>query len=235
MKLPGATLESGPHAERPRGAVYEAYRPEEKLELALRLIERVEILLEDELAGALRETPFDKEAEEVYEVEAVGAALDLIEAAGKVMARMLKDWEEAVPPRWEEEPEGTPVAAAALLVRVVEGKETFRIRVERPRLERLLPMDFRKPAAGPRLDGPDGNGGQPETTDPVSGWRPRKVGNDWGAVLEGQAVADLPDDLRGTAIAITDRKGESWNATVTEVVERGRERIVVRHTGRPRT
>ena len=74
----------------------------------------------------------------------------------------------------------------------------------------------------------------PETSDPVGGWKPRKVGNDWAAVLEGHAVADLPDDLRGTAIAITDRKGESWTAAVTEVLERSGERIVVRHSGRPR-
>ena len=79
-----------------------------------------------------------------------------------------------------------------------------------------------------------GDDDQPETADPVGGWKPRKVGNDWAAVLEGHAVADLPDDLCGTAIAITDRKGESWTAAVTEVLERSGERIVVRHSGRPR-
>ena len=60
---------------------------------------------------------------------------------------------------------------------------------------------------------------------PIGGWRPRGLGGGiWGAVLEGEGVANLPsnEELRGTAMRVTDRSGESWTTTITEVVERGR-------------
>ncbi len=69
--------------------------------------------------------------------------------------------------------------------------------------------------------------------DPLAGWRPCKLGDGWGAALEGPGVAALPEDLRGTPISITDSRGDSWTASITEVVSRNRKRIVVRNSGRP--
>lgn len=73
---------------------------------------------------------------------------------------------------------------------------------------------------------------------PIEGWRPRKLpGGQWGALLEGTGVAGLPDDnqLPGTPIVVTDKRGESWTTTLTEVLERTDTTIVVKNAGRPRS
>ena len=65
---------------------------------------------------------------------------------------------------------------------------------------------------------------------------PRQLVQGWGAVLEGAQVADLPasDQLRGTPIVVTDRRGDAWTTTLTAVVSRSDTEIVVANTGRPR-
>ena len=65
---------------------------------------------------------------------------------------------------------------------------------------------------------------------------PRQLVQGWGAVLEGAQVADLPasDQLRGTPIVVTDRRGDAWTTTLTAVVSRSDTEIVVTNTGRPR-
>ena len=68
---------------------------------------------------------------------------------------------------------------------------------------------------------------------PLAGWKPCKLGDGWGAVLDGPGVAEVAEDPRGTPISITDSRGDSWTATITEVVSRNRQRIVVRDSGRP--
>ena len=68
---------------------------------------------------------------------------------------------------------------------------------------------------------------------PLAGWRPCKLDDGWGAVLDGPDVAVLAEDPRGTLVSITDSRGGSWTATITEVVSRNQQRIVVRDTGRP--
>ena len=68
---------------------------------------------------------------------------------------------------------------------------------------------------------------------PIRGWKPYKFQNgEWGAILEGETVAELPDNdqLIGTPIIVTPGKGGPWNATVSEVVSRDQFRIVVRRT-----
>ena len=67
---------------------------------------------------------------------------------------------------------------------------------------------------------------------PLAGWKPCKLGDGWGAVLDGPGVAEVAEDPRGTPISITDSRGDSWTATITEVVSRNRQRIVVRDSGR---
>ena len=71
---------------------------------------------------------------------------------------------------------------------------------------------------------------------PVEGWTPRQLDQGWGAVLEGERVADLPesDQLRGTPILVTDRRGDAWTTTLKDVVSRSDTEIVVTNTGRPR-
>ncbi len=71
---------------------------------------------------------------------------------------------------------------------------------------------------------------------PIAGWTPRQLDQGWGAVLEGVQVADLhaSDQLRGTPIVVTDRQGDAWTTTLTEVVSRSATEIVVTNTGRPR-
>ena len=64
---------------------------------------------------------------------------------------------------------------------------------------------------------------------PLAGWRPCKLDDGWGAVLDGPDVAALAEDPRGTPISITDRRGGS----ITEVVSRNQQRIVVRDSSRP--
>ena len=66
-----------------------------------------------------------------------------------------------------------------------------------------------------------------------TGWKPWRIGNEWGAALSGSAVAELPEDPTGTRIEVTDSKGVSWHTTITEVVERSKNRVVVRNAGRP--
>ena len=71
---------------------------------------------------------------------------------------------------------------------------------------------------------------------PTPGWKPRKLNSgEWGAALEGEMVAELPDDnqLPGTPIVVTDKRGESWTTTLTEVVDRTDTTIVVKNAGRP--
>ena len=78
---------------------------------------------------------------------------------------------------------------------------------------------------------------QPDpNTPPVEGWTPRQLDQGWGAVLEGTQVADLPvsDQLPGTPIVVTDRRGDAWTTTLKAVVSRSDTEIVVTNTGRPR-
>ena len=64
--------------------------------------------------------------------------------------------------------------------------------------------------------------------DPIPGWTPAKVkGGVWGARFQGD-TRTLPADLDGFTILVTASSGDSWNATITEVVERFPDRILVR-------
>ena len=72
---------------------------------------------------------------------------------------------------------------------------------------------------------------------PIDGWKPQRLDSgEWGAVLEGELVAELPDSdqLPGTAISVTDSKGDSWTTTIVAVVNRSDADIVVANAGRPR-
>ena len=63
---------------------------------------------------------------------------------------------------------------------------------------------------------------------PLPGWTPAKVkGGAWGARFQGD-IRTLPADLQGLTISVIAKSGDSWIATVTEVVERFPDRLLVR-------
>ena len=71
----------------------------------------------------------------------------------------------------------------------------------------------------------------------IEGWKPRRLpGDEWGAILRGPNVAELPDDdqLLRTPIVVTDNKNDSWTTALVDVVSRADSTIVVRTSGRPR-
>ena len=82
----------------------------------------------------------------------------------------------------------------------------------------------------------------PEPKQPIAGWKPRKVDGKegggkevWGAALTGPKVAQLPKELQGIEIVVTAAStGDSWTTSITEVVSRSEDLVVVRHTGRPK-
>ena len=119
----------------------------------------------------------------------------------------------------------------ALSQRLRKGLDTFLERDGDREVWDLTPRPKPSDAAEPADElAPDPN------KPPLAGWTPRELDQGWGAVLEGAQVADLPasDQLRGTPILVTDRRGDAWTTTLTAVVSRSNTEIVVTNTGRPR-
>ena len=55
---------------------------------------------------------------------------------------------------------------------------------------------------------------------PLSGWTPAKITDGvWGARFQGD-TRTLPDNLKGLTITVRTSRGKSWDASITEVVER---------------
>ena len=70
--------------------------------------------------------------------------------------------------------------------------------------------------------------GQAPPSAPLSGWTPAKITDGaWGARFQGD-TRTLPDNLKGLNISVRTSRGKSWDATVTEVVDRSPDRILVR-------
>ena len=120
--------------------------------------------------------------------------------------------------------------------------DVFQIRIEpelRERLARLRDQRRVNPGAWARgviaaaLDRELPADREAPNRQPLAGWTPCKLGDGWGAELEGPGVAALAEDPCGIQISITDSRGDAWTATITEVVSRDRRRIVVRNSGRP--
>ena len=64
---------------------------------------------------------------------------------------------------------------------------------------------------------------------PLEGWRPTRLADDsWGSLYAGTAPQALPPDLVGLTISVRTRSGKSWNATITGVLERSPDRVLVR-------
>ena len=101
----------------------------------------------------------------------------------------------------------------------------------------------------PDREGQPASGGDAPARDtdaPIPGWKPCRIFTasaagsgtrtvtEWGARLTGvRRVTELPDDLGGRTITVSDSNEESWNTTVTAVVSRDEKAAVVRNSGRP--
>lgn len=69
----------------------------------------------------------------------------------------------------------------------------------------------------------------PPASAPLKGWRPGRLPDgSWGCLYAGRNPKALPLELVGLAISVRARSGKSWEATVTEVVERTPDRLLVR-------
>ncbi len=79
------------------------------------------------------------------------------------------------------------------------------------------------PTEGNELDAPV----KAAASEPIPGWTPAKLkGGGWGARFQGNTRI-LPTDLEGLTIAVETRSGDSWNATITEVLERSADLVLV--------
>lgn len=68
----------------------------------------------------------------------------------------------------------------------------------------------------------------------IPGWNPERLSDDsWGAAFSG-STEKLPRKLAGRQIIVTQANKESWTATVKEVLERSDNRVLVRHSGKPK-
>ena len=64
---------------------------------------------------------------------------------------------------------------------------------------------------------------------PLEGWRPGRLPDgSWGGLYVGRNAEALPLELVGLTITVRARSGKSWDATVTEVVTRSPDRLLVR-------
>ena len=80
----------------------------------------------------------------------------------------------------------------------------------------------------PPLDAPTAS-----PDDPIPGWKPKRHEGAWATIYEGD-TSKLPDELVGHRIIVQPRNGTPWTATITAVVERSLERVVVTNSGKPR-
>ena len=63
----------------------------------------------------------------------------------------------------------------------------------------------------------------------LEGWRPGRLPDgSWGSLYAGPNAEALPQELVGLTITVRARSGKSWDATITEVVERSPDRLLVR-------
>ena len=87
----------------------------------------------------------------------------------------------------------------------------------------------------PAATGPPVSTPPPVLDAPLPGWRPHRLDNDeWGSIYLGDTSA-LPPDLANANITVQSRDGQSWTTTVTAVLERSSEQIIVSDSGRPLT
>ena len=68
--------------------------------------------------------------------------------------------------------------------------------------------------------------------DPRSGWRPHRLPTGgWGAIYHGD-TATLLAELVGVRITVQAKNGQSWTTTVTAVLDRSYDQVIVTDSGR---
>ena len=73
----------------------------------------------------------------------------------------------------------------------------------------------------------------PEAEAPLTGWRPHHLATGaWGSTYLGD-TSILPPEFVGARITVQSKAGQSWTTTVTAVLERSSEQVVVTNSGRP--
>jgi len=76
--------------------------------------------------------------------------------------------------------------------------------------------------------GPD-RSALPAASAPLEGWRPARLPDgSWGSLYAGPNPKTLPPELVGLTITVRARSGKSWEAAITEVIERTPDRLLVR-------
>ena len=98
------------------------------------------------------------------------------------------------------------------------------------KLDQALDRDQDRALFGlpPRSPG-DADRTPPPASAPLKGWRPGRLPDgSWGGLYMGPAPEDLPLELVGITILVRARSGKSWDATITKVVERSPDRLLVR-------
>ena len=119
--------------------------------------------------------------------------------------------------------------------RLMKGLDGF---LERDRDRELFDLDQDKKNEKPTPDTaatPTVSTPAPILDAPLPGWRPHhlKTGA-WGAIYLGD-TSILPLELVGANITMQSKGGESWTTTVTAVLERSSEQVIVTNSGRPET
>ena len=106
-----------------------------------------------------------------------------------------------------------------------QHRELFDLPPNKEENEKAIPDT----AAAPTISAPP-----PVLDAPLSGWRQDRLDNgEWGSIYLGDTFA-LPSDLVDAHITVQSRKGETWTATVTAVLDRSSERVIVTDSGRPK-
>ena len=63
--------------------------------------------------------------------------------------------------------------------------------------------------------------------EPIPGWTPARLkGGDWRARFQGD-TRTFPTNLAGLTIAVETRSGDSWNATVTQILEHSADLVLI--------
>ena len=97
------------------------------------------------------------------------------------------------------------------------------------KLDQVLDRDQDRALFGLPPKSPGGGDHTPAAESaPLKGWRPARLPDgSWGSLYSGRNPKALPLELVGLTITVRARSGKSWDATVTEVVERSPDRILV--------
>ena len=112
--------------------------------------------------------------------------------------------------------------------RLIQGLDGF---LDRPQDRELFDLDPKKENGKAPPETPPPKPPSPPPP-PLPGWRPHRLDNgDWGSIYLGDTSA-LPLELVGAHITMQSKDGQSWTTTVTAVLERSRERVIVTDSGR---